>query len=145
MSKEIEITQEMLEQALLCCLDNEPADHYPCEDCYLYPLRGSDDDCMPDGTVCSKRLAQDAIAYISRINDFEKSQCKIMLEKLQRVKTENAQLRSVIEQMDPDFFKRKCRVCGCDWNHACPGGCSWVGDDLCSRCFSKMLGGKNDG
>jgi len=144
MNEEIEVTQEMLEQALLCCLDNEPADHYPCEDCYLYPLRGPDDDCMPDGTVCSKRLAQDAIAYIRKINDFEKSQCKIMLEKLQRVKTESAQLRNVIEQMDTDFFKRKCRVCGCDWNHACLGGCSWVGDDLCSRCFSKMLGGKQD-
>lgn len=162
MSKEIEITQEMLERALLCCLDNEPADHYPCEDCYLYPLRGSDDDCMPDGTVCSKRLAQDAISYIRRIkgdaemwetlrHDAERIRDNLTMEnarlvgKTVKLESENAQFRNVIEQMDPDFFKRKCRVCGCDWNHACPGGCSWVGDDLCSRCFQKMLGGKTDG
>lgn len=29
---------------------------------------------------------------------------------------------------------RKCRVCGCDDFHACPGGCSWVEDDVCSAC-----------
>lgn len=29
---------------------------------------------------------------------------------------------------------RKCRVCGCDDFHACPGGCFWVEDDLCSAC-----------
>lgn len=29
---------------------------------------------------------------------------------------------------------RKCRVCGCDDFHACPGGCYWVEDDLCSAC-----------
>ena len=34
-------------------------------------------------------------------------------------------------------IKRKCRVCGCDWNHACPGGCYWVEFDLCSRCAAQ--------
>lgn len=29
---------------------------------------------------------------------------------------------------------RKCRVCGCSNHHACPGGCGWVEDDLCSVC-----------
>ncbi|QAT44140.1 hypothetical protein EQM06_09660 [Aminipila luticellarii] len=29
---------------------------------------------------------------------------------------------------------RKCRVCGCTQDHACPGGCYWVEDDLCSKC-----------
>jgi len=29
----------------------------------------------------------------------------------------------------------KCRVCGCDDQHACEGGCSWVdGADICSVC-----------
>lgn len=32
---------------------------------------------------------------------------------------------------------RKCRVCGCDDFHACPGDCSWVSDDLCSACAGK--------
>lgn len=27
-----------------------------------------------------------------------------------------------------------CRLCGCDDLHACPGGCWWVGPDLCSAC-----------
>lgn len=29
---------------------------------------------------------------------------------------------------------RACRVCGCTDDRACPGGCSWVAADLCSRC-----------
>jgi len=28
----------------------------------------------------------------------------------------------------------KCRICGCTDERACPGGCFWVGKDLCSRC-----------
>jgi len=29
----------------------------------------------------------------------------------------------------------KCRVCGCTQYNACPGGCYWVEDELCSNCF----------
>jgi hypothetical protein len=29
---------------------------------------------------------------------------------------------------------RTCRVCGCTDERACPGGCSWVEEDLCSAC-----------
>lgn len=32
----------------------------------------------------------------------------------------------------------RCRVCGCTEDHACPGGCSWVGLDLCSTCASLL-------
>ena len=43
---------------------------------------------------------------------------------------------------------QKCRVCGCDFFHACPGGCWWIEDDLCSRCDSKLrykkIGGFNE-
>lgn len=28
----------------------------------------------------------------------------------------------------------RCRLCGCTDYEACPGGCSWVEDDLCSAC-----------
>ncbi|MGL5257659.1 MAG: hypothetical protein ACRC76_11510 [Proteocatella sp.] len=31
--------------------------------------------------------------------------------------------------------KRKCRICGCTTLHACPGGCYWVADNLCSQCL----------
>lgn len=33
---------------------------------------------------------------------------------------------------------QKCRVCGCTWDHACPGGCYWAEPDLCSACASKV-------
>ena len=28
----------------------------------------------------------------------------------------------------------RCRVCGCTDDNACPGGCYWVEEDLCSEC-----------
>lgn len=28
----------------------------------------------------------------------------------------------------------RCRVCGCTNERACPGGCHWVEEDLCSEC-----------
>ncbi len=30
-----------------------------------------------------------------------------------------------------------CRICGCTQNNACPGGCSWVEEDLCSCCATE--------
>ena len=30
-----------------------------------------------------------------------------------------------------------CRVCGCTWERACPGGCYWAEYDLCSACVGK--------
>lgn len=30
--------------------------------------------------------------------------------------------------------RRTCRVCGCTDGRACPSGCMWVQDDLCSSC-----------
>jgi hypothetical protein len=29
---------------------------------------------------------------------------------------------------------QQCRECGCTNLSACPGGCWWVDDDLCSSC-----------
>lgn len=34
--------------------------------------------------------------------------------------------------------KRVCRICGCTWNNACPGGCYWVEKDLCSECVGEV-------
>ena len=56
---------------------------------------------------------------------------------LEKLSVRNAQLRTVIIQNDQNFFKRKCRVCGCDWNHPCNDHDYWVEDDLCSTCASK--------
>ncbi len=33
-----------------------------------------------------------------------------------------------------DGFLQTCRKCGCADHQACPGGCYWVEDDLCSAC-----------
>lgn len=33
----------------------------------------------------------------------------------------------------PDLYQ-SCRVCGCTDDDGCPGGCTWVEDDLCSEC-----------
>lgn len=37
----------------------------------------------------------------------------------------------------PEDGEQACRVCGCTWNNACHGGCSWVEPDLCSECVGK--------
>ena len=29
---------------------------------------------------------------------------------------------------------QRCRVCGCTDEQGCEGGCTWVAEDLCSRC-----------
>jgi hypothetical protein len=39
-----------------------------------------------------------------------------------------------LEAVCPKPDEQKCRVCGCTWEHACPGGCYWVEPDLCSQC-----------
>ena len=46
---------------------------------------------------------------------------------------------------DADFFDainayrtrqiRTCSKCGCDDAHACPGGCRWEEEDVCSKCI----------
>jgi hypothetical protein len=125
MPDKLNVTQEMLKKALLCCATDEPAEKYPCEGCYLYPL--SKDGHMSTGRTCFEHLAHDVIDYIRKLNDFEHSQCAKLL-------IVNAQLKAVITDMNPDFFARKCRICGCTWDHACEGGCYWVEDDLCSKC-----------
>lgn len=40
-------------------------------------------------------------------------------------------------QVIPAPENQKCRVCGCTWDNACPGGCYWVEPDLCSACVEK--------
>lgn len=34
----------------------------------------------------------------------------------------------------------KCLFCGCTDDHACPGGCSWVEPNVCSRCKDRLRG-----
>jgi hypothetical protein len=32
---------------------------------------------------------------------------------------------------------RRCRICGCTEDRACPGDCEWIGPDLCSACVDE--------
>ena len=34
-----------------------------------------------------------------------------------------------------------CRICGCTDDHACPEGCTWVEETLCSSCADKAVDG----
>jgi hypothetical protein len=40
----------------------------------------------------------------------------------------------VVNVLVSDMTPRRCRNCGCSDDRACPGGCYWIEDDLCSRC-----------
>jgi hypothetical protein len=42
-------------------------------------------------------------------------------------------IREDLEGWDPGMLPI-CRKCGCSKMAACPGGCSWVEEDLCSQC-----------
>jgi len=42
-------------------------------------------------------------------------------------------MRTIEKFIKPEEV-RKCRVCGCTDIQACPGGCYWVEDNLCSAC-----------
>lgn len=46
-----------------------------------------------------------------------------------------------IEENAPTFDEdtRECRLCGCTQFNACLGGCSWITDDLCSKCYEQNL------
>lgn len=43
------------------------------------------------------------------------------------------------EWIVPEDGAESCRVCGCTWNNACNGGCSWVEPGLCSTCIGKQV------
>lgn len=40
--------------------------------------------------------------------------------------------------MVKSFYEQKCRICGCDWNHACNDHDYWFAEDLCSTCAETM-------
>jgi len=45
------------------------------------------------------------------------------------------------QRKTPDIvapIERECRVCGCTDDWACPEGCWWVEEDLCSACVEMM-------
>jgi hypothetical protein len=96
---------------------------------------------------------------VVELNTFAGSQMERMLEKLQDMTAERDELqkafalacRALADQLGiPELPKpwkcwqdalldrvkteQVCRVCGCTDINPCPGGCSWVEEDLCSAC-----------
>lgn len=51
------------------------------------------------------------------------------LERFENYQKEQEELNEIF---DPD--DRRCRVCGWTQFNACPGGCYWIEEDLCSKC-----------
>ena len=51
------------------------------------------------------------------------------LERFENYQKEQEELNEIF---DPD--DRRCRVCACTQFNACPGGCYWIEEDLCSKC-----------
>ena len=54
---------------------------------------------------------------------------------------------ALIATLDELATGGRCRGCGCDDWHACPGGCAWVEDpdgrgELCSSCLIRIWNGE---
>lgn len=82
---------------------------------------------------------------MEKVLQWNKEREKFANPDIESISAENEKLRAVIMQSDPEFFNRKCRVCGCTWDHACEGGCSWVEDDLCSKCCESATNEESKG
>ena len=52
---------------------------------------------------------------------------------------------AAVAEPPPGAAGRSCRVCGCTDERPCPGGCSWVEPDLCSRCAGEKNAGPEQG
>ncbi len=57
-------------------------------------------------------------------------------EMLDKYIKDSDKLRELIEQRSI----MKCMFCGCTDDNACPGGCSWVEFNVCSRCKDRLRG-----
>ena len=75
--------------ALRLCANKEPVDETPCKQCYLYPL--SRDGYMSTGQTCFAHLALDACRLIDGLNNFDKSQSKILLERCEKAEAKFAE------------------------------------------------------
>lgn len=77
--KRIEVTPEMLEKALRCCAEENPAPagHEPCEDCYLWQLHLVKGGRVSTGETCFQNLVGEAIACIHRLEKLEQARAEL--------------------------------------------------------------------
>jgi len=87
-----------------------------------------DDDVM----ISAARVFNNHINYNTIM--FVEKDILSLKEKLSKVGNE-----IVSEILKVDDKSRSCKVCGCTQERACPGGCHWVTDDLCSNCVFSIF------
>jgi hypothetical protein len=62
---------------------------------------------------------------------------------LQILRWSNIDLRKCLKKRPVEMMQvPTCQKCGCTDARACEGGCSWVEDDLCSRCVPANVSGR---
>jgi len=85
--------------------------------------------------------------YILLSDDYHRNGELSQQDMIQYEKTE-VEINNILEMLlaeepdyifDPPIDIRTCKSCGCTDIHACPGGCHWVTDDLCSNCVYKVI------
>ena len=82
----------------------------------------------------------DAAHWEEELKEILGDRCKMEEEPLSP-EDETERIVKLNTDVPPD---RKCRVCGCTQDHACPGGCYWVEEDLCSACAEELSGEGED-
>lgn len=126
--KTIQPTADQIKAALRLCAVAEPAGDYPCKQCYLYPL--SRDGYMSTGETCFEHLVLDTCQLIDGLNDFDKTQSKILLARCQSLQAQLAEsqrreraavreLNGILGQIDEDEYLRKA-FCVHPGNEDCP-------------------------
>lgn len=96
MEKRFNPSAKQIEAALRLCAVSDPADKCPCDQCYLFPF--SRDGYLSTGETCFEHLALDACQLIDRLNDFDKSQSKISLERCEKA-AEIGRLRAELSRV----------------------------------------------
>lgn len=77
--------------------------------------------------IAADESENDIVARAAAANDFH-----VANKLLESVR--GALPNTLFCDMVPSLVGQVCRECGCTEEDACPGGCSWVAEDLCSAC-----------
>lgn len=115
---------EQIKTALRLCAVDEPADKCPCDQCYLYPFRRNGR--MSTGRTCFEHLALDACQLIDRLNDFDRTQSKIALERCQRAEAQLAESQRR-ERAAVNQICKNCKAIALmnGVRHICLEECEW--------------------
>ncbi len=86
-------------------------------------------------------IGQASFAAIEKIKEAERIQkafalaCRILSEATGDYDRGMDVRATILGAVDTE---QVCRVCGCTRDNACPGGCYWVEEDLCSACATNI-------